>query len=175
MHEVQYGNFLIHYNKNHAPKGSKQGGQFVSGDGDGDGIVDDHHHYSKNKSDLKSQKLSRKEQKARTPLDKKETSIRARRLISGKAENVTQYERVSLQKEAKNAKVTSIVSGAASVACAAIAAKLYHDGEKEAAAYMGANAVGLGVSSGILGAVSAKESRAVNKYNEQYGRIEYAK
>lgn len=30
--------YLIHYNKNH----SKANGQFVSGDGDGDGIVNDH-------------------------------------------------------------------------------------------------------------------------------------
>lgn len=37
--------YLIHYNKNH----SKKNGQFVSGDGDSDGIVDDHHNYSKNK------------------------------------------------------------------------------------------------------------------------------
>lgn len=33
-----YPNYLIHYNKNH----SKANGQFVSGDGDGDGIVNDH-------------------------------------------------------------------------------------------------------------------------------------
>lgn len=32
--------YLIHYNKNH----SKANGQFVSGDGDGDGIVNDHAH-----------------------------------------------------------------------------------------------------------------------------------
>jgi hypothetical protein len=37
--------YLIHYNKNH----SKANGQFVSGDGDGDGIIDDHHNYARNK------------------------------------------------------------------------------------------------------------------------------
>ena len=37
--------YLIHYNKNH----SKANGQFTSGDGDGDGVVDDHHNYKKNK------------------------------------------------------------------------------------------------------------------------------
>ena len=37
--------YLIHYNKNH----SKANGQFVSGDGDGDGIADDHHNYARNK------------------------------------------------------------------------------------------------------------------------------
>lgn len=40
---------LTHYNKNH----SKANGQFTSGDGDGDGIVDDHHHYKKNKWAIK--------------------------------------------------------------------------------------------------------------------------
>lgn len=35
--------YLIHYNKNH----SKANGQFTSGDGDGDGIVDDHHNQNK--------------------------------------------------------------------------------------------------------------------------------
>lgn len=30
--------YLVHYNKNH----SKANGQFVSGDGDGDGVVNDH-------------------------------------------------------------------------------------------------------------------------------------
>lgn len=32
--------YLIHYNKNHSPKN----GQFISGDGDGDGVVNDHAH-----------------------------------------------------------------------------------------------------------------------------------
>ena len=36
-------NYLIHFNKNH----SKANGQFISGDGDSDGIVDDHAHRSK--------------------------------------------------------------------------------------------------------------------------------
>ena len=34
---MSYPTYLIHYNKNH----SKSNGQFVSGDGDGDGIVND--------------------------------------------------------------------------------------------------------------------------------------
>lgn len=37
--------YLIHFNKNHSPKN----GQFISGDGDADGVRDDHHNYSKNK------------------------------------------------------------------------------------------------------------------------------
>lgn len=40
--------YLIHFNKNH----SKKNGQFDTGDGDGDGIRDDHHNYSRNKGDL---------------------------------------------------------------------------------------------------------------------------
>lgn len=35
---ITYSNELCHFNKNH----SRQNGQFISGDGDGDGIVDDH-------------------------------------------------------------------------------------------------------------------------------------
>lgn len=38
-------NYLMHFNKNH----SKSNGQFISGDGDDDGIIDDHHNYSRNK------------------------------------------------------------------------------------------------------------------------------
>lgn len=38
-------NYLIHFNKNH----SKANGQFISGDGDDDGIIDDHHHYASNR------------------------------------------------------------------------------------------------------------------------------
>lgn len=34
---MSYPNYLIHYNKNH----SKADGRFVSGDGDGDGIIND--------------------------------------------------------------------------------------------------------------------------------------
>lgn len=36
---ITTSNELRHFNKNH----SRQNGQFISGDGDGDGIVDDHH------------------------------------------------------------------------------------------------------------------------------------
>ena len=39
-----YPTYLIHFNKNH----SNYNGQFTSGDGDGDGIRDDHHHYKQN-------------------------------------------------------------------------------------------------------------------------------
>lgn len=41
----RYPSYLIHFNKNH----SKANGQFISGDGDGDGIVDDHAHRSESK------------------------------------------------------------------------------------------------------------------------------
>lgn len=34
----QYPDYLVHFNKNH----SKANGQFVSGDGDGDGVINDH-------------------------------------------------------------------------------------------------------------------------------------
>lgn len=37
--------YLIHFNGNH----SSRNGQFVSGDGDKDGVIDDHHNYARNK------------------------------------------------------------------------------------------------------------------------------
>ena len=40
---MYYPDYLIHYNKNHSAKN----GQFTSGDGDGDGIANDHAHRSK--------------------------------------------------------------------------------------------------------------------------------
>lgn len=40
-----YPTYLVHFNKNHSSKD----GRFTSGDGDGDGIVNDHHNYAKNK------------------------------------------------------------------------------------------------------------------------------
>jgi len=40
---MPYSDYLIHFNKNH----SKANGQFISGDGDSDGIVNDHAHRSK--------------------------------------------------------------------------------------------------------------------------------
>ena len=55
-----YPDYLVHFNKNHSPKN----GQFTSGDGDGDGISDDHAHRSKKpgkenrKKMTKSQKVS---------------------------------------------------------------------------------------------------------------------
>ena len=44
---MYYNNYLIHVNNNHMPSGSKKGGQFAPGDGDNDGIIDDHAHRSK--------------------------------------------------------------------------------------------------------------------------------
>ena len=38
--------YLIHFNGNHSSKN----GQFVSGDGDKDGVIDDHHNYARNKN-----------------------------------------------------------------------------------------------------------------------------
>lgn len=38
--------FICHFNGNHSSKS----GQFTSGDGDKDGVVDDHHNYARNKN-----------------------------------------------------------------------------------------------------------------------------
>ena len=43
---VYNDNYLMHFNGNHSSKN----GQFVSGDGDKDGVVDDHHNYARNKN-----------------------------------------------------------------------------------------------------------------------------
>jgi len=43
--------YLAHFNGNH----SRHNGQFINGDGDNDGIIDDHHNYSRNKKDLAPQ------------------------------------------------------------------------------------------------------------------------
>ena len=42
---MSYPDYLIHFNKLH----SKSNGQFIRGDGDGDGTTDEHHRYSKGK------------------------------------------------------------------------------------------------------------------------------
>lgn len=44
MYEIKYPSYLVHFNKNHSDKN----GQFISGDGDGDGQINDH----KNKKKL---------------------------------------------------------------------------------------------------------------------------
>ena len=45
IHRNNEHSYLIHYNKNH----SKANGQFISGDGDGDGIINDNKNDKKNK------------------------------------------------------------------------------------------------------------------------------
>ena len=58
---MSYPSYLVHFNKNH----SKKNGQFVSGDGDGDGIANDHanqrktYGYTKNGS-KETEKLANK-------------------------------------------------------------------------------------------------------------------
>lgn len=53
---MEYPSYLIHYNKNH----SKTNGQFVSGDGDGDGVVNDH---ANQKKQLTPEELKKKRAK----------------------------------------------------------------------------------------------------------------
>ena len=42
---MSYPSYLVHFNKNHSPKN----GQFVSGDGDGDGVINDYKNQKKNR------------------------------------------------------------------------------------------------------------------------------
>lgn len=60
--------YLIHYNKNH----SKANGQFVSGDGDGDGIADDHHNYARNKKTGSTTSTTSTASKGKSGLTKKQ-------------------------------------------------------------------------------------------------------
>lgn len=48
-----YPTYLVHFNKNHSSKD----GRFTSGDGDGDGIVNDHANRSKNGSGSRGKKV----------------------------------------------------------------------------------------------------------------------
>lgn len=78
-----YPSYLVHYNKNH----SKANGQFVSGDGDGDGIVNDH-----------------KNQKTKRPL-----------LAYGKKEKAY-YNSLSDEEKRRYNKTEKIYSGASALA-----------------------------------------------------------
>lgn len=62
--------YLVHFNKNH----SKKNGQFISGDGDSDGVADEHHRYSKN--GIRKKKTIDYDKKVHNPIDmsKRETS-----------------------------------------------------------------------------------------------------
>lgn len=66
-----YPNYLIHFNKNH----SSSTGQFISGDGDGDGVVNDH----------KNQTNAKENAEALKSLGKKQISSGAGVAIAGAA------------------------------------------------------------------------------------------
>lgn len=68
---MYYPDYLIHYNKNHSAKN----GQFTSGDGDGDGISNDHAHRSK--------KSAGNNLKSTIKANKKKKSLGAGLLVSG--------------------------------------------------------------------------------------------
>lgn len=46
---MAHSNYLVHFNKNHSPKN----GQFTNGDGDGDGILNDHKNQDVYKKNIK--------------------------------------------------------------------------------------------------------------------------
>ena len=160
MHEVQYGNFLIHYNKNHAPKGSKQGGQFVSGDGDGDGIVDDHHNYSKNKSDIKSAN------KKGAVSHKTKISVKRRyELTNGSAKNVTEEEKEWLKKNKAQQKAVAFYLAAEATSAALASENAKKNGDYETAQFMSKYSSAAFDSALDATANTIKDSRAERKYN----------
>ena len=60
---MKYPDYLVHFNKNH----SKANGQFINGDGDGDGIIDDHHNYKRRSGTHSTNVQSTASSKALTP------------------------------------------------------------------------------------------------------------
>ena len=97
---MSYPTYLIHFNKNHSSKN----GQFISGDGDGDGIVDDHNNqkYLKNRWAIKNGyqnkdgTLTSKAEKARSVqekyIEKAEKFDKIYKDIASKNEDLENYD-----------------------------------------------------------------------------------
>ena len=60
---MRYPKYLVHFNGKHDPKN----GQFADGDGDNDGIIDDHHNYSRNKNQSYQYQAPQQQKKKITP------------------------------------------------------------------------------------------------------------
>jgi hypothetical protein len=82
-----YPDYLVHFNKNHSPKN----GQFTSGDGDGDGISNDHAHRSKKDGGRKP--ITRSQAKAMNTVSKK--SIKGGSIMLGVGSGLGFVSRVS--------------------------------------------------------------------------------
>ena len=87
---MYYPNYLVHFNKLH----SKSNGQFISGDGDSDGVADEHHRYTKSgKTVIKPQ--SREESSG--PISKESVKLAAKvslpiaKFLAGKALCLNSY------------------------------------------------------------------------------------
>ena len=63
---MKYPSYLVHYNQNHSAKN----GQFISGDGDGDGISNDH----KNQKKTTARKTTAKKTTSKKKTTKKKTT-----------------------------------------------------------------------------------------------------
>lgn len=74
------GEYLVHFNKNHSSKN----GQFTSGDGDGDGVADDHHNYAQNKKGKTSGSDTKKSNTNQSNAKSGKKSITPKHVTKGK-------------------------------------------------------------------------------------------
>lgn len=112
---MSYPTYLIHYNKNH----SKANGQFVSGDGDGDGVANDH---KNQKKELTSAEKKAKE-RAQLKRTRKKIINQQKQYLKDNSP-VEQFKK--LPKKEKKARVKAgIIITAASLATAAAVGAAY--------------------------------------------------
>ena len=138
---MSYPSYLIHFNKNH----SKANGQFVSGDGDGDGIANDHAHRSKTNSAEGRMEKGRKKMKTGAGLIWGSLGAAA---VSGAS---------AILGDAFDSEIAygaSIVSGLAAVGLSTIGASVYDTGRR---------AVKNAASEELLGAVISGDAHTAKK------------
>ena len=84
---MKYPSYLIHFNKNH----SKKNGQFISGDGDGDGIPNDH--AARKKEDITTvKKVGNGYKQTMTTIEKKSGNTK---IVDDLVDNVQTYGKMS--------------------------------------------------------------------------------
>lgn len=98
----QYPDYLVHYNKNH----SKANGQFVSGDGDGDGQINDH-----------AQRSERDKYKSLGPAERavyrQEMKKKERAKLKATRKKIINEQKSAWQKKSKGDKAFAILGTAA--------------------------------------------------------------
>lgn len=110
---MSYPTYLIHYNKNH----SKANGQFVSGDGDGDGISNDHNNQKK--------QLTSAEKKAKERAQLKRTRkkiINQQKQYLKDNSPIGQFKKLPKKEQKARVKAGIIITAASLTAAAAVGA-----------------------------------------------------